>query len=131
MTPTLILFLFLAAEPGAEKRARASVEASAAAERNAEAAYAKGDLDAVKVALKSVGDDMEAAQKAFEESGKTPGRHPGTYKVAEQRSSEILHRLEDLEHKMDDEERVLVAEPKAKVQAIHDEWFEGIMGKKK
>jgi hypothetical protein len=46
-------------------------------------------------------------------------------------SRELLIRLGDLEQRMDVGERGPIDRVKAKVQEIHDAWFEGIMGKKK
>jgi hypothetical protein len=128
---TLLMLLWLLADPNAERRSKVAVDAATAAEKNAEAAYAKADLDGVRLEMKNVADQMEAARKALNESGKTAGRNPRPYKYAEQRSREMLVRLNDLEQRMDSEEREIVAGPKAKAQDIHDEWFEGIMGKKK
>ena len=119
------------ADPNPDHRARAAIDYSALAEKNAEAAYAKGDLRSVAAELKNVAESFEAAQDAFAVSGKTPGRNPGPYKYAELRSRELLIRLGDLEHKMDAGERDLIAGVKEKVQEIHDAWFEGIMGRKK
>jgi hypothetical protein len=119
------------ADPNPDHRARAAIDYSALAEKNAEAAYAKGDLQSVAAELKNVAESFEAAQDAFAVSGKTPGRNPGPYKYAELRSRELLIRLGDLEHKMDVGERDLIAGVREKVQEIHDAWFEGIMGRKK
>ncbi len=58
-------------------------------------------------------------------------RHPGPYKFGELRTEEMLVRLGDLEHKMDLDERNVLAGPKEKVQEVHDAWFDGIMSKKK
>lgn len=119
------------ADPSPDHRAKAAIDYSALAEKNAEAAYAKGDLQSVAAELKNVEESVEAAQDAFAASGKTPGRNPGPYKYAEMRSRELLIRLGDLERKMDVGERDLIAGVREKVQEIHDAWFEGIMGRKK
>jgi hypothetical protein len=119
------------AEPNAERRARLAIDFAAAAERNAETAYAKGDMDATVIQLKAMAESMEIAKASLASSGRTPGRNPAPYKYAEQKSQEILTRLRDLEHTMDAEERDTMATPRAKVQEIHDEWFEGIMERKK
>ena len=121
------------AEPGAEHRARLAIDYAAVAimETNAEAAYAKGDLDATSAELKNVEESFDTARDSFVSSHKTPGRNPGPYKYAEMRSRELLNRLADLEHKMDSSERDLITGVKAKVQEIHDAWFEGIMGRTK
>jgi hypothetical protein len=119
------------ADPNPDHRARAAIDYSALAEKNAEAAYARGDLQSVSAELKNVEESLAAAQDAFAASGKTPGRNPGPYKYAELRSRELLIRLSDLERKMDVGERDLIVGVKEKVQEIHDAWFEGIMGRKK
>ncbi|HWE49522.1 MAG TPA: hypothetical protein VG273_07030 [Bryobacteraceae bacterium] len=141
MIPTFLLFLLLApppasmdqvkAEANPERRARAAVEFAAVAEKSAETAYASGDLATTVQWLKTTAEAMEIARDSLDASGKKPGRSPGTYKFAEQRSREILVRLEDLQRKMDDSERALVNGPITNVQEIHDAWFDGIMGKKK
>lgn len=118
-------------ESNPEHRARDAVEFAAAAERQAEAAYDKGDTDGVRSDLKTMEDAVELARKSLEASGKNANRHPGPYKFAETHSHEILVRLNDFEHRMEENERPLVEGPKNKVQQIHDAWFEAIMGKKK
>ncbi len=119
------------AEANPERRARAAVEFAAAAERNAESAYSKGDMKAVVAELNSMMEAVETAQKSLQDTGKSPMGHPGPFKSGELRTQEILVRLGDLENKMDGDERGIVAAPKAKVQEIHDAWFDGIMSKKK
>jgi hypothetical protein len=142
MTGLFLLFLFWAppapltfdqvkAESNPEHRAKLAVDYSAIAEKNAEAAFAKGDLEATIAELKNVEESYEMAQESFAASHKTPGRNPGPYKYAEMRARELLIRLGDLEHRMDAGERELISSVKAKVQEIHDAWFEGIMGRTK
>jgi hypothetical protein len=142
MIPLFTLFLLLAApgpssldqvkaDSNPERRARGAIDYAALAERNAEAAYAKGETHSVEAELKNVEESLEAAQEAFVASRKTPGRNPGPFKYAELRSRELLIRLGDLEQKMDAADRSMIARVKARVQEIHDAWFEGIMGRKK
>ena len=142
MTPLLVLFLMLAppaplsldqvkADPNPDHRAKLAIDYASVAEKNAETAYAKGEMQNVEAELKNVGESLDAAQEALVASHKTPGRNPGPYKYAELHSRELLIRLGDLEQKMDSSERRLIADLKAKVQEMHDAWFEGIMGRKK
>jgi hypothetical protein len=119
------------ADPSPEHRARLAIDYAGIAEKNAEAAYAKGDLDATSLELKNVQEGVETARESLVSSHKTPGRNPAPYKYAEMRSRELLNRLSDLERKMDSSEREPIAGVKARVQEIHDDWFEGIMGRKK
>jgi hypothetical protein len=142
MIPLFTLFLLFAgpapssldqvkADANPEHRARAAIDYSAVAEKNAEAAYTKGEMATVAAELNNVEESIEIAEEAFVASRKTPGRNPGPYKYAELRSRELLIRLSDLEQKMDATERTGISRIKAKVQEIHDAWFEGIMGRKK
>ena len=142
MTSLLTLLLLLAAqqpltmdqvkaERDPERRAKAAVEFAAVAERSAEAAYAKGDLPGVAADLARMVEAVELARQSFEQTGRSPGRHPGPYKQAELKTQDILVRLNDLQRRMDAEERDSVEVPKTKVQEIHDAWFEGIMGRKR
>jgi len=119
------------ADPNLEHRAKAAIEYAAAAERRAEAAYTAGNMTAVTAELKSMVEGIETANEALQQTGKSPMRHPGPYKSGELKTEEILIRLGDLERKMDADERSVIQGPRAKVQEIHDVWFDGIMSKKK
>ncbi len=119
------------AEPNPERRAKAAIDYAVVAERNAEAAYDKGEMKSVQAELMNVEESFTAAQDAFDAAHKTPGRNPGPFKYAEMHSRELLIRLGDLEQKMDVADRTTLTEVKAKVQQLHDNWFEGIMGRKK
>lgn len=142
MTTLFLLFFFwgspapasldqVKAQPSPEHRARLAVDYAAVAEKNAETAYAKGDLDATAAELKNVEESLETARESLVTSHKTPGRNPGPYKYAEMHSRELLIRLSDLERRMDIGERNLIKDVEAKVQEIHDAWFDGIMGRTK
>ncbi len=140
---TLLMFLLLwappppssldqvKAEPNPEHRAHAAIEYAAVAEKNAEMAFAKGDTDALSAALKEVAESFDIAEESFVASHKTPGKNPGPYKYAEVHSRELLVRLGDLEQRLDPSEQTLIEGVKAKVQKIHDVWFEGIMERAK
>jgi hypothetical protein len=136
-----ILFLFAAggtptldqvrADPSPEHRAKAAVEYAATAERAAELANEREDAALFATEVKNMVAAMELARDSFTAAGKTPGRQPGAFKGVELRSHEILHRLGDLQHKMDATDQALLDGPIMKIQEIHDAWFEGIMGKRK
>lgn len=141
MTCVLIALLLTQAAPSSldqiradanlEHRAKAAVEFAVAAEHNAEAAYSRSEMAAVETELKSMLAAMELAKAALDLTGKSANRHPGPYKSAELKSQELLVRLGDLERRMDSEERVILQAPRARVQEIHDAWFDSIMSKKK
>ena len=119
------------AEPNLEKRSRAAMDFAAVSEKNAKAKYAGGELDPTIAELKTMLESIELARATLISSGRTPGRNPGSYKYAEQKSQDLLIRLSDLEQRMDDEERQSMISIRTRVQEIHDEWFEGIMERKK
>ena len=58
------------AESNPDHRARAAVDYAALAERNAEAAYAKGDMRAMEAELRNVERSLETAKEALIASGK-------------------------------------------------------------
>lgn len=114
-----------------EHRAKVAVEFAAAAEKSAEANYSKGDMAAVEADLKTIVAAVETARDALAQTGRPASRHPGPYKAAELKTQDILARLNDLEKRMDADERGVIQAPRARIQEIHDEWFDGIMSKKK
>lgn len=119
------------AEPNLEKRARLAMDYAGVAQHEAETAYGNGDLDAATARLKTVLEIVELTKSTLESSGRTPGRNPAVYKYAEQKSRELLVRLRDLDQRMDDEERERLTPIRTRIQQIHDDWFEGIMERKK
>lgn len=142
MIPLFTLFLLLAAppptsldqvkaEPNPERRARAAIDYATYAEKNVEAGFDKGNMPYLEAELKNLEAAFQLAQEAFTASGKTAGRNPGPFKYAEVHSRELLIRLGDLEQRMDAGDRESIDRVKARIQEIHDAWFEGIMGKKR
>ena len=118
-------------DPNLEHRARTAIEFAVLSERNAESNYSKGDMAGVGAELKAMAAAIELAQQSFQQTGKSPMRHPGPYKFGELKTQEMLVRLGDLDHRMEPDERPMLEGPRAKLQEIHDLWFDGIMSKKK
>ncbi|HKD07810.1 MAG TPA: hypothetical protein VKB79_18065 [Bryobacteraceae bacterium] len=119
------------AEPNPEHRARVAIAFGAAAERGAEVAYSKGDMSGVESALKTMASAIELAQQSLQQTGKSALHHPGPFKFGELRTQDMLTRLSDLDKKMEPDERPVLEAPRAKVQEIHDQWFDSLMSKKK
>ncbi len=119
------------ADANLEHRAKIAVEFAAAVEKSAETEYSNGDMAAVATSLKNMATAIEIAKQALEQTGKTANRNPGPYKSAELKTQAILARLNDLEKRMDSDERAVLEGPRNRVQEIHDAWFDGIMSKKK
>jgi hypothetical protein len=119
------------AEPNPEHRARLAIDFGAATERSAEAAYSKGDMTGVETELKTMAAAIELAQQSLQQTGKSALRHPGPFKYGELKTQDMLTRLNDLDKKMEPDERPVLEAPRTKVQEIHDQWFDGLMSKKK
>ena len=119
------------ADSNPEHRAKAAVEYAALAERAAESANDNGDEARLAADIKSMVEAMELARDSFVAAGKTPNRQPGSFKGVEILSHQLLHRLSDLQNKMDLDQKAILDGPIMKIQEIHDAWFDGIMGKKK
>jgi hypothetical protein len=119
------------AESNPEHRAKAAVEYATTAERAAEQAVNDGDSAAFKKNIADMVTAMELARDSFVASGKTPSRNPRNFKSAELKSHELLHRLGDLKESLDIDKRAQLDAPIKKIEAIHDVWFYGIMGRKK
>ena len=110
---------------------KAAVEYAALAERAAESANENGDEARLSADIKSMVEAMELARDSFVAAGKTPNRQPGSFKGVEMQSHQLLHRLADLQNKMDLDQKAMLDGPIMKIQEIHDAWFDGIMGKRK
>jgi hypothetical protein len=119
------------ADNNPEHRAKAAVEYATLAERAAEAANDNGDTARLTADIQSMVEAMELARDSFAAAGKTPNRQPGSFKGVEILSHQLLHRLSDLQNKMDLDQKAILDGPIMKIQEIHDAWFDGIMGKKK
>jgi hypothetical protein len=119
------------AEANPEHRAKAAVEYATSAERAAEQAAGNNDDASFRKSIADMLTAMELARDSFEASGKTPSRNPRNFKTAELQSHELLHRLGDLKDSLDIDQRALLEGPIKKIEAIHDVWFYGIMGRKK
>ena len=143
MTAVLPLLLFLTsatnsptlaqvrADANPEHRAKAAIDFAVQAERAAETAVSDDDSARLQAGIANMVAAMELARDSFIAAGKLPWKQPGTFKNAELRSHDILHRLADLRDKMDSDQRAMLDGPIMKIQEIHDAWFDGIMGKKK
>lgn len=139
---TVLLLLFSMAQPvpttldqvktiaNLEHRANLALDYALAAERKAEDAYSKSGEPGVTATLGEMLAGVELAKSSLDASGKKPYSSPKYFKYAEQKSRELLKRLESLEQKMDADERKVISAPKDRIDAIHDGWLQGIMGKK-
>jgi hypothetical protein len=126
----LVVFAFLFQQPNLEQQARQSLDKADKALADARAAYEKHDLDLTKSCIQEMLNNVELAEKSLADTGKNARRKPKPFKLGETRTREMLKHIDSLENDMDIDERPFVAAAKVRVQEIHDEWFNGIMGAK-
>ena len=114
-------------DPNLERRAHAALAHASECFDEAKAAYAAGNAGKTGQQLIEMENSVELARDALNETGKDPRRHVRPFKMAETETRELLRRLGGLETAMDFEDRKLIAEPKEKIQEVHDEWLNEII----
>ncbi len=118
------------AEPNLEKRSRAALENANQALRKAKDVYA-ADTKEAAVLLEEVAESVEVSGDALRATGKNPSRNPKHFKYAEIATRDLARKLDHFAKDVDEADRELVEQAKARVQRIQDEILHGIMGKKK
>ncbi len=114
-------------EPNLERRAHLALAHADELFGEAKSDYAAGKAEKTGQDLQELGESVEVARAALNETGKDPRRHVRPFKQAETETRELLRNMEGLEKAMDFEDRKLMAGPKARVQEAHDEWLNGII----
>ncbi|MSV27510.1 MAG: hypothetical protein EXQ52_02015 [Bryobacterales bacterium] len=118
------------AEPNLEKRSRAALENANQALRKAKEIYA-ADTKKAAVLIEEVAESVEVSGDALRATGKNPSRNPKHFKYAEIATRDLVRKLDHFARDVDEADRDLVQQAKARVQHIQDEILQGIMGKKK
>jgi len=118
-------------EPNLEKRARAALDNAEEVLRQARESYSAGAIDRSAALLAEVQESVELAGNSLKETGKNPVKHPKHFKAAEQKTRELLRKLDNFDKEMNVADRPTLESVKAKVQQVHDDLLESIMGKKK
>jgi hypothetical protein len=119
------------AEPNLDKRSVLAMTIAVAALKDVRAAYNGGDLAKVKAKAQEVEDSVELAYDSLEKTGKDPRRSPRWFKHAEIQTSELLRSIDGVQQEMSVEDRSLLDKTKDKVQQVHDNLLNGLMGGKR
>src|SRR5215469_312677 len=119
------------AEPNLDKRSALALANAVAALKDARTSYNNGDLDKVKARAQEVEESVDLAYGSLEKTGKDPRRSPRWFKHAEIQTSELLRSIDTLQHDMSVEDRAVLDKAKEKVQQVHDDLLNGLMGGKK
>lgn len=136
------LLLLLAAPPASDL---ASIQAEPNLERRASrlTAYADRRVDGlrklyreakwedVEAALTQIAEACELAARSLFDTGKNPSRSPKHFKRAELAMRGLLRRLDTFGQEVSFEERPAVEKARGRVQHVHRELLDGIMGKNK
>lgn len=121
----------LKSEPNLERRSRAALDYAEDALKQARESYSAGNVDRSAALLVEVQQSIELAGNSLKDTGKNPVKHPKHFKIAEQRTRGLLRKLENFDKEMNVADRRTLEPVKAKVQQVHDDLLESIMGKKK
>lgn len=141
MKPALLLLLAwgalradlaaVRAEPNLEKRSHLAFDNAAAALRRAKEAYAAADIEGAGGFLGEAAASVELGAQALHSTGKNPSRSPKHFKSGEIALRDLLRKLEHFGMDMDEGDRAMLERVRLRVQRVHEELLEGIMGKKK
>jgi flagellar biosynthesis/type III secretory pathway protein FliH len=139
MRYAVLIFLALAAsaqdlksireEPNPERRSELALENANNAIDTAEDAYKAGQIEKMQAALTEVADSVDLSYESLSASGKNPRRDKG-FKKAEQRTREMLRRLDGFHQMVDFDLRASVEKVRDRVAAVNDNLLNGIMKKK-
>jgi hypothetical protein len=132
MTAVLILALAfdlasIRSEPNPEHRCDLALENANAAIDAAKDAYNAADGAKFQAAIEEVADSAELAYDAL--AGE-PHRNTKAFKKAEQRTHELLRRLEGFRQVVDFDDRAKIDKTRDRVAAVNDNFLNGIMKKK-
>jgi flagellar biosynthesis/type III secretory pathway protein FliH len=139
MRYAVLIFLALAAsaqdlksireEPNPERRSELALDNANNAIDTAEDAYKAGQIEKMQAALTEVADSVDLSYESLSASGKNPRRDKG-FKKAEQRTREMLRRLDGFHQMVDFDLRASVEKVRDRVAAVNDNLLNGIMKKK-
>jgi exonuclease VII small subunit len=118
-------------EPKLEKRSELALEYGDKALDAARSAYKNGDMAAMTTALKEVGQSVELALQSLKDTGKHPSKSTKHYKRGEIKTRQLRRRLESFEQEVDFDHRGVVNSVERRVQAVHEEFLDGVMSRKK
>lgn len=116
------------AEMKLEKRAAKALDNAEKMLRSANKSYKSGDWDKTLAALEEVRESVDLAYTALKETGKDPRRKPKHFKRAEIKTRNVLRNLEDFRLRMSIEDRERIEPIRQRIQDVHDDLLEGIMG---
>ncbi len=139
MRYALVIFLALGAfaqdlksirdEPNPERRSELALDNANGAIDAAEDAYKAGQIEKMQAALVEVADSVDLSYESLSASVKNP-RHDKGFKKAEQRTREMLRRLDGFRQMVDFDLRASVEKTRDRVAAVNDNLLNGIMKKK-
>ena len=95
------------------------------------ACYNTGDAAKTESALNEVGESVDLAYQALEDTGKDARRNPRPFKRAELKTRELLRRLDGIRELVGYEDQALVDKIRSRVAEVHDNLLKGIMSKKR
>lgn len=116
-------------EPNPERRSQLALDNANAALDTAEDANKAGQMEKMQAALEEVAQSVDLAYDALSSSVKNARRDKG-FKKAEQRTHELLRRLDGFRQLVDLDDRAKIEQVRDRVAAVNDNLLNGIMKKK-
>jgi hypothetical protein len=116
-------------EPNAERRSELALDNANTAIDQAEDAYKAGEAEKMQAALNEIADSVDLSYESLSSTVKNP-RHDKGFKKAEQRTRELLRRLDGFRQMVDFTERAPIDKIRDRVAAVNDNLLNGIMKKK-
>jgi hypothetical protein len=115
-------------EPNAEHRSQKALENASSALDQVRDSYQSSDLDHTRSAVTEVSQSVDLAWESLDGSGKDARRSPKFFKQAELMTRQLLRRIDALRTSMSFEDRPLIERLRERVNAVHEDLIQSIMG---
>jgi len=119
------------AESNPEKRARLATDHARASVKRVAEFYREGKREEGTALLREIQQAVELTQESLEATGKPAHKMTKHYKRAEIQTRRLLGELDDLDRKLDYDEREELQAVRARVEQVNRELLMAIMAKKK
>jgi hypothetical protein len=119
------------AESNPEKRARLATDHARASVKRVAEFYREGKREEGAALLREIQQAVELTQESLEATGKPAHKMTKHYKRAEIQTRRLLGELDDLDRKLDYDEREELQAVRARVEQVNRELLMAIMAKKK
>jgi phosphate uptake regulator len=93
--------------------------------------YRSGDWKQVLASLDEILEAVKVARTSLDETGRNPRRNPKYFKRAEQRTRDLIKRVDGFAAEVNFQEREVVHRLHEQLQKYHDQFLNDVMGRRK